>query len=185
MSLDTIPIEIVDSAGQVRFSRRISKDRLGRAETLAQQQGDTIRVLDQAPTVNEPPPDTALDTAGDLFRGVAQGATMDFGDELVGAPASLVTGRSVGEEIEAQRTANREAMESSPIAYRAGEAAGFLAPLLATRGAAAVTRAPALMRLLGLGGGAARGASLASRGAKVAGLGAAEGGLIGLGACDT
>lgn len=116
----------------------------------------------------------ALQTAGDAVRGVAQGATLGFADELTGAGEAaydkakgLVTGEETPSfhdlyrkhQLESQ-TAYEDAKKRSPYAYGAGNIAGMVGTGLATGGGLAAGTE-------GLGAGLVR----------AAGQGAALGGL--------
>lgn len=131
-------------------------------------------------------------------RGIAQGVTFGFGDELIGAGkgvAAAVTGGSFSDAYaqgrDASREANKRAAAEQPFAYYGGQVAGGVAvPFGAARaGAAAVRAAPGVMapvastgRALGFGQLSANAnAGLGAR--TVAGVreGAAYGALAGFG----
>lgn len=110
-------------------------------------------------------------------RGAVQGVTFGFGDELYagvrGAGAALGGGTfrdTYDREVEAVRSANRNARTSNPLAYIGGEVAGGFALPFGAVGTAARGAARA--------GQAVNSASRAYRGAKA---GAAVGGLYGVG----
>jgi hypothetical protein len=94
-----------------------------------------------------------LETAGDTARGAAQGATLGFSDELVGAVGAgadalrkMSLSNLVSDYVarrDAERKANAEAKKRSPIAYGAGQFGGSAATALVPGGAAA--------KLIGMG----------------------------------
>lgn len=95
-------------------------------------------------------------------RGLAQGASFGFADELTGGIESLLTDKTYEEARNESRANYDAAREENPLSYAAGEVGGSVATAFV----------PGLGAL-----NAAKGAGLATR----AGLAAAQGGLSGLG----
>ena len=119
-----------------------------------------------------------LEAAG---RGLIQGVTFEFGDELSGAARAilptLVPGGETGSEafergVEGARERNEQARADRPFIFGASELAGFAAPAVAASVLSSGTAAPAAV---------SRGASLLAR--PVVG-GAIEGGLAAAGAAE-
>jgi len=110
-------------------------------------------------------------------RGVIQGGTFGFGDEIGGAFRSVFGDEGYREARDKIRANDRAAREAHPIAFGAGEVGGGIAT--------------SFVPGLGVVGGAARGAKLAATAGKAAlaggtyGLGASEGETAGELAADT
>jgi hypothetical protein len=103
-----------------------------------------------------------LESAG---RGLWQGVTLNFSDELTGLVESAFTSKSYAQARDESRSANLAAQTANPWAYGAGEVAGGVA-------------------LPGVGG-AGLAAKVGLKGAKAAaGVAAVEGGLQGVGAAE-
>lgn len=120
-------------------------------------------------TASSEPVDPGL--LNDLGRGMVQGVTFGFGDEIAGgleAGADLLTGNTTLDKLkdayqkhrDESRTLYKQAEERSPIASTVGNIAGGIAPALLTAGSStAVQGAGALSRIAagakaGLGAGA-------------------------------
>lgn len=120
-----------------------------------------------------------LQTLDDAARGVAQGASFGFSDELAGgleAGSDILAGKTSMERFidayrqhrDESRALNKAAEERSPTAYTLGNLGGGVAPALLTGGASAPTQALGLLSRL-----------------KSAGqIGAASGALTGLGTSE-
>lgn len=159
---------------------------------------ETIESADAA-LDETPKAPTYKDDLVDLGRGVAQGATLNFSDELVGAGEatadkikSLLSGQQGQDWLKSYRqhqqeseSANMASKERSPFLYGAGELGGGIATGIATAGAGgAVTGVgKALATGAGLGGLQAAGASKGSldsiEGMKELGKDVAAGTVIG------
>lgn len=112
-------------------------------------------------------------------RGVAQGATFGFADELTGALKAAFTDESYASARDKSRAAYAAAEAAHPIAYGAGELAGGIAPTLIPAGAA--------LKAVGLGAKAVEGAEALGGAARVAhdvGTGAAYGAANALGSSE-
>jgi hypothetical protein len=93
------------------------------------------------------------------LRGLAQGASLGFADEITGAAESLFTDKTYEQARNESRDAYKQAQEANPLTYGAGELGGAIGTAF----------------IPGLG--AASGAKLAA----VAGKAALQGGIAGLG----
>lgn len=70
------------------------------------------------------------------LRGLKQGATFGFGDEITGALESALTSKTYKQARDEARANDAAAAEANPLTYGAGEIGGGLATTLATGGAA-------------------------------------------------
>lgn len=109
--------------------------------------GDWTQYLD------EPAPPTSAPAAGDEswrkyldpepgyleagLRGLKQGATFGFGDELTGLAESALTRKTYKQARDEARANDQAAEEAHPVVYGAGELGGGLATALVPGGAAA------------------------------------------------
>tara|TARA_B110000908_G_scaffold139099_1_gene165582 strand:- start:464 stop:2389 length:1926 start_codon:yes stop_codon:yes gene_type:complete len=72
-------------------------------------------------------PQEVIDSFGASYRGLAQGATLRGGDELVAAVQGVAPGgMNYKEALAAQREANKLAQQADPEAYSRGETAGMV-----------------------------------------------------------
>ena len=126
------------------------------------------RSLDQLASAYAPPeedkPEPSLLEAG--LRGVKQGVTFGFGDELTGALESAFTSKTYKQSRDEARAADKSAGDAHPIGYGLGEILGGIA-----------VPVPGV----GLLGSAAKGASLGARFAVNAAKGAGAGIIAGAG----
>jgi hypothetical protein len=139
------------------------------------------------------PDPNAPSRVGSMARGVVQGATFGFGDELragTDALAAGLTGGNMGETYDRSLAANREGlrrdMETNPAGAVVGQVAGGVGTALvggAAAGAAGLTAAagrvlaPVAARLNPLLAGAARVTAGGAAGGAATGFGEGEGGL--------
>lgn len=123
-----------------------------------------------------------------FFRGVKQGATLGFGDEISGALESVFSSKTYRQARDEARSADKQAQEQNPWTYGAGGLAGgaataFVPGLGLAKGAQAALGAGKL--LAGAGAAAKTGAALGALG----GLGSSEAelgnGELGRAALDT
>lgn len=108
-------------------------------------------------------PQAVVDSFSASFRGMAQGATLGGGDEIVAAGAGLMPGGlNYTEALETQRQKNSMAQQADPEAYATGRSAGQIG----AGGAAFAIPSVAAARGLGAAGkvllGGTEGAALAS-----------------------
>jgi hypothetical protein len=66
------------------------------------------------------------DTIGDTIKGISQGVTLGYGDEILGATGAVFGDGSYQENRDAKRKEYKEARERSPVANIAGEVGGSL-----------------------------------------------------------
>lgn len=123
-----------------------------------------------------------------LGRGILQGATFGFGDEIYGAGAGAVDwlkgeGFNYAQNRDAARVANENAREANPATYIAGEIGGGLAlPFGAAATAArAGTVGRGMMRATGIAPDATRATTMIGRVGQGASQGARAGATYGLG----
>jgi hypothetical protein len=139
-----------------------------------------------------------LDDAADLGRGVVQGGTLGFGDEIYGAGAAtvdkasdLITGKDSGDWAdlyrkyqESQQASNKESEDRSPWLYGGGQLAGGVVSGLLTAGAMPAAAAGGLRGALKVGGTEAA-KYLLKEGAKGAAFGAVNAAGLSEGNLDT
>jgi len=116
-----------------------------------------------------------------LARGAKQGITLDFGDEIAGALESAFTSKTYKQARDEARAKDREAQESSPVAYGLGQILGGGATALVPgAGLAKLGTGAAATIARGAGAGIVAGAG-ASEAESVEGVvrDAAVGGLVG------
>lgn len=122
-----------------------------------------------------------LESINDSVRGLAQGATLDASDELLGTAQGALGPQSVTAGIEKIRAANRGSHDRSPVGYGVGNALGLGAASLAAPTVGGATVAGRIATGAALGGlqGAAGSDSNNLRDTVTAsGLGAAVGGTL-------
>lgn len=104
------------------------------------------------------------------IRGFAQGATLDFSDEITGLAESIFTNKTYEQARDESRLKYKAAEEANPLTYNASEIAGGVAT--------------AFVPGLGAVGGVAKGATLAAKVGTGVVSGAVQGGLQGLGEAE-
>jgi len=184
-------------AGATLFNQGAASGSVSRADLSPEEQAGAT-FFDQAPEIGG---------FESFVRGGAQGGTLGFSDEIAGLipaldlfrPGDSTFGSRFREGQQESEAANLAAQEANPKTFRAGQATGILAPLLATGGAAGVATggaragAGALSRIAGsaVGGGAIGGLTAAGTSEKTigeegfagdvargAGFGAVTGGVL-------
>lgn len=96
------------------------------------------KTLDQIDSLrNKSTATNVKETIDDTIRGISQGVTMGFGDEILGAAGAIVNGGRYQDNRDAKRREYAEARERSPVANTAGEVGGsivtgFAAPGIGT-----------------------------------------------------
>lgn len=123
----------------------------------------TTRAKEPKPATAAPPPEASFlsragDTAADAVRGLGQGTSFGFGDELAGGAGALLDKamgdpRGMGdlyrESRDFARKDNAQAKKNSPYAYGGAELAGSMAVPIP---GAAPAKGAALLTKLGVGG---------------------------------
>lgn len=131
-------------------------------------------------TISQEQPDVSMLESG--ARGVAQGLSLGFADEITGGIESLFTDKSYEQARDESRAAYEQAEEANPLSYGAGNIAGavgtaVVAPLGAASLAGRIGAAATMGGVAGIGSSEAEGSELARDAAKGAVLGGAFQGI--------